>query len=73
MVHATDDFKVNVVKVAIRNSADELIEEGAATANADGLSWSYVVQLPNPDVTGTKIKATAFDIPENEGSLEVTL
>jgi len=73
VVHAKDDFRVNAVKVSIRNSADELIEEGAASANADGLSWSYVVQLPNPDVTGTKIKATAFDIPENEGSLEVTL
>ena len=73
VVHATDDFKVNAVKVAIRNSADELIEEGAATANADGLSWSYVVQQQNPDVTGTKIRATAFDIPENEGSKEVTL
>ena len=73
VVHATDNFKVNAVKVAICNSENELIEEGAATANTDGLSWSYTVQQSNPDVTGTKIKASAFDIPENEGSLEVTL
>src|SRR5687768_11236666 len=59
IVHADDDFKVNAVKVAIRNSDDELIEEGAASANADGLSWIYLVKQSNPEVTGTKIKATA--------------
>ena len=73
VVHATDDFKVNAVKVSIHNSANELVEEGAAVENADGLSWSYTATQANPNVDGAVITATAIDIPENEGSLSVTL
>jgi hypothetical protein len=73
VVHAQDDFKVNAVRISIRSAADELIEEGAAAENADGLSWSYTVTQGNANVVGSKITATAIDIPENEGSLEVTL
>ena len=73
VVHATDNFKVNTVKVSIYNANEELIEEGPAVANADGFSWSYTVTQANANVPGTKIKATAFDIPENEGILEVTV
>ena len=73
IVQATDDFKVNTVLVSIFNAENELLEEGAAIAMADGKSWEYVATLDNPQLAGTKIKASAFDIPENEGSLEVTL
>jgi hypothetical protein len=73
VVHATDDFKVNAVIVSIFDSANALIEEGPATPNTDGLSWSYVTTKVNAQVAGTKIKVTAIDIPENEGTLEVTL
>ena len=73
VVHASDDFKVNAVKVSIFGSDDELIEEGAATSNADGISWSYVATKANPVRGGTTIRASAFDIPENEGTLETTL
>jgi hypothetical protein len=73
IVHAHDNFKVNSVKVSIYNADDELIEEGAASANEDGLSWTYITTQVNANLPGTKIKASAFDIPENEGSLEVTL
>jgi hypothetical protein len=73
VIHAQDNFKVNSVKVSIRDANDELIEEGAASANEDGLSWTYVITQANRNVSGTKIKASAFDIPENEGTLEVIL
>jgi hypothetical protein len=73
VVHAQDDFKVNAVRISIRNAADELVEEGAAAEDADGLSWSYTVTQANANVAGSKITATAIDIPENEGSLEVAL
>ena len=72
VVRATDDFKVTSVKVALRNANDEVIEEGPAVLNTDDL-WLYTTKQSNPNVSGTKIKATAFDMPENEGSLEVTL
>src|SRR5215210_1772956 len=72
VVRATDDFKVDSVIVSIRNSNDEVIEEGPAVLSNDDL-WIYTVTQSNLNIAGTKIKATAFDIPENEGSLEVTL
>lgn len=72
VVSARDNFKVKAVKVSIHNSANELIEEGQATANTDGI-WYYLAIQPNPDFKGCKIKATAIDIPGNEGSLEVVL
>ena len=72
IARATDDFKVTTVKVAIRDSNDVLIEEGPATPSSEGL-WTYTVTQNNASLTGTKIKVTAFDMPENEGSLEVTM
>jgi hypothetical protein len=72
VVRADDDFKVSSVKVSIRNSNDEEIEEGAAVLNAGDL-WLYTTTQANPNLSGTKIKATAFDMPENEGFLEATL
>lgn len=72
LVNAKDDFKVNNVKVEIHSSSGELIEEGPCEI-VDKKSWSYTVTRANLSVPGTKIKATAFDIPENEGTLEVVL
>jgi hypothetical protein len=73
VVQAMDDFKVNAVKVSIYDTADQLIEEGPATANVDGLNWNYLATVLNANITGCKVKATAFDIPENEGTLQKTL
>lgn len=73
VAHAQDDFKVKSVKVSIRNSLDELIEEGDAVANFEGLSWTYIVTRNNPNVAGSVIKVIAFDIPGNEGSMEVAV
>jgi hypothetical protein len=74
IIQAKDDFKVNEVKVSIFNANHELIEEGKAS-EMSGVkrSWNYTVTQANSTLSGTKLKATAYDIPENEGSLEVTL
>ena len=72
MVDAFDDFKVNNVHVFIFNAAGDLIEDGPCVADFKG-SWLYTVTQANTSLPGTKIKASAFDIPENEGTLEVTL
>jgi hypothetical protein len=73
VVHAQDNFKVDVVRISIRNAADEFIEEGATAENLNGLSWSYIVTQANVHLAGSKIKATSIDIPGNQGSLEVIL
>lgn len=69
-IQAKDDFKVAAVKVSIHNSANELIEEGAAAADAEG-GWTYMVTQANAGFAGSIVKAVATDIPGNEGSLEV--
>ena len=73
VVHAQDDFKVSAVRISIHNAANELIEEVAATENLNGLSWSYVVTQTNINVAGSTINASAIEISENEGWLEVVL
>jgi hypothetical protein len=72
MIEAFDDFKVNNVRLEIFNAAGELIESGPCEVDFKE-SWKYTVTRENASVQGTKIKATAFDIPENEGTLEVIL
>jgi hypothetical protein len=68
IVQAMDDFKVASVKVSIRNAENKIIEEGKAIA--DGINWIYEV---TKNILGTKIIATASDLPGNTGSLEVML
>lgn len=73
VVQAIDDFRVKSVRISIHDAANQLIEEGDAVVNADGLNWTYTVTRPNAAVTGSKITATAIDLPGNEGALEITL
>lgn len=73
IIQAKDDFKVNEVKISIFNSLGELIEHGEAVPMSGKKSWNYTVTQANSTLPGTKIKAFAYDIPENEGTLEVTL
>lgn len=70
VVNATDDFKVNNVTVEIYSPEGELIEEGAATANADGFSWTYTATAANANYTDSLVRALAFDIPGNVGISE---
>jgi hypothetical protein len=68
-VQATDNFRVVAVKVSIFDAAGVLIEEGNATQ--DGLMWMYTAQLSNNNAL--RIVATAFDLPANQGIMEVMI
>lgn len=70
-VEATDDFKVMSVQVAIYTMDNELVEKGAAVL--EGLDWFYTATEDHIALGGSTIKATAKDIPGNEGSLQITL
>lgn len=72
-VEANDDFEVTAVKVSIHTAAGELVEEGYAVLEAEGLFWLYTVTGENESSVGSKIKATAFDKAGNEASLEITV
>lgn len=73
-VNAKDDFKVAAVRVSIHNSSGVLIEEGDALVDPIYEErWKYTATQLNGTLAGTVIKAVAMDLPENTGTLSVTL
>ena len=64
-IAATDDFMVKTVDVVIAKADGSIIEQGAAVADADGVHWVYTATLANAALSGTKITATAKDLPAN--------
>jgi hypothetical protein len=73
-IHAKDDFKVTRVKVTILNGAGQLLEQGDAIQNPKKKHiWMYSATVANATLTGSKISATAFDMPENETTLDLVL
>ena len=71
---ATDDFRVVRVRVIIRTSDGKELERGEAVQDAKNSdTWHYTATVANPSVAGTIVAATAFDIPDNETTLEKVL
>jgi len=74
VVAAKDDFRVAKVTVSIHAAGGALIEQGEAVLNPiNREQWTYTATQANAVLAGTKITATAFDLPGNTGVLEVTL
>ena len=74
VVTAKDDFRVAKVTVAIYTMDNELVEQGDAVLNPNNLAqWVYTATEDHIALEGSAIKATAKDLPGNEGSLEVRL
>lgn len=73
-IKAKDDFRVTEVSVTIRTAAGELVETGNAILNPLNLNkWIYTATQNNAALTGSIITATARDLAENSGILEVIL
>jgi hypothetical protein len=72
-VRAVDDFRVTEVWVEIYTAAGSLLESGLAEQQLSGLDWTYRAQKDNSLLSDSRVKATARDVPGNEGSLEVVL
>ena len=73
LIRAIDDFRVSRVRVEIVDSAGSIVETGNAVQNLNGIDWTYTAITGNALVPGSRIKAIAFDVPGNEGTLEVTV
>ena len=74
VVKAKDDFRVVRVKVSIYTADNVLVEEGDTILNpVNRNKWIYTARLLNANMQRWIVKAIAFDMPENEGSLEVTM
>jgi hypothetical protein len=72
-VEATDDFKVISVQICIQNANGDLIEQGDAIIPINMVDWLFVVTVANETFVGSKITATATDLPGNKTTLTVTI
>lgn len=73
-VKAKDDFMVTKVKLVITDAAGEVIEEGDASEHPALTSlWVYAITAANPNLSGTTIRAVAYDRPGNTGTAQVVL
>lgn len=70
-VRAVDDFKVVSVRVAIYSGAGDLIEQGDAVLQANGLDWLYTATVANNAVQGCRVRGVAKDLPGNETAYDV--
>ena len=70
---AEDDFRVTAVKVQIFAKEGSLLEEGLAVQQPDGLEWVYTAASFNMDLSGSTIKALAYDVPAHIGVAEKKL
>lgn len=76
VVRAIDDFRVTRVRVELYAVDGTLMEVGDAVQNINGIDWTYTAtetSVAAKGLAGSKIRAIAFDVPGNEGALEVTL
>ena len=72
-IRAVDDFRVTGLQVEISSANGTPLEKGNAVQQTNGLDWTYTATQANNLLAGSKIKATATDVPGNKGTLEVTL
>lgn len=72
-IRAFDDFKVESVKLIIKDSTDGTIEEGSAVLSANGADWIYTATAANPGLVGTKLIMSVADMPGNITTQEVVL
>ena len=69
----TDDFRVASVKASISKANGNILEEGVAVLQPDGLRWTYTATVASAAITGTGITITATDLPGNPSSSSKTL
>ena len=72
-IRATDNFKVDNLTISIFGSDGTLMETGPARDLGNELDWIYIVKASNAILAGTRIIATAADLPGNTHSIEVVL
>lgn len=72
-IRAFDDFKVEWVRLTIKDGGDITIDEGSAILSANGADWIYTATAANPVLPGTKLIISVADIPGNITTQEVVL
>lgn len=69
-VRAIDDFRVFQVIVAVYSAEGALLEKGNALMGRNGKDWVYTITGENK---GSKVIATAEDLPGNQTKREIVI
>lgn len=72
-VRAVDDFKVASVKVTIYAANGDVVEQGDAVLEGNGLDWLYTAKVVNAALAGCRVRGVAKDLPANETAFDVNL
>ena len=72
-IRATDDFAVKVVSVHIANADGNLVEEGNAVLQTNGIDWVYTATQTNESLDGDRITVKVSDTPHNTAVEEKVL
>jgi hypothetical protein len=72
-VKATDDCKVDRVRVVIKTGAGVIVEQGNAVAQPNGLDWAYTATTLNASLPGCVVTATVYNLPGNNSNSNKTL
>lgn len=73
IITAIDNYRVISVTCSIYTPDGQLLEAGEATQLDNEDDWAYTTTKENASLAGTTIRFEAFDIPENETALSITL
>lgn len=72
-VRAEDDVLVTGVTVELFSADGQLLESGEAVMPENKPDWQYTATQANANLTGTRVVATAKDLPGNETFEELVL
>ena len=64
-LQAIDDHLVTDVQVAIYTRQGNLLEEGTAQLQPNGVDWVYTTQKANAQIKGSQLMIRASDLPGN--------
>ena len=72
-VTVTDDYLVAEVEVALYSSKGDVLEQGPAELDENGVDWVYTTKKTNGQLKGSKLVVRARDLPGNRAEREFVL
>jgi len=72
-VYATENFRVDQVRVMIENEQNQEVESGFATQEENTDWWKFIVSGTHILSSGGKVVVTASDLPGNETTKEANI
>lgn len=72
-ITVTDDHMVAEVEVVLYSAQGDVLEQGPAELDENGVDWVYTTQMTNGQREGSKLVVRASDLPGNRTEREFVL